>query len=170
MERTAETEKAAKNPWRKEKTRKAATNLRGQAKEDKGNRYKGDLSTLVDDEWGLDRGRGLHLLHNIGGFWTQWRRELREGYQTGWFFGKIPNGLWPSPHFRKIMLQIFLWWIWSNICKEVRGPDSMKRLHMISRDGDHSEGWGLGVNCRLEPILEFIRFGTLTCPLDCCDY
>ena len=26
--------------------------------------------------------------------------------------------------------------------KEVRGPDSMKCMHVISRDGDHSEGWG----------------------------
>ena len=46
----------------------------------------------------------------------------------------------------------------------------MKCMHSISRDGDHSEGWGLGVNCRLEPILEFIRFGTLTRPLDWYDY
>ena len=26
--------------------------------------------------------------------------------------------------------------------KEVRGPDSMKCMYMISRDRDHSEGWG----------------------------
>ena len=37
-----------------------------------------------------------------------------------------------------------LQWIWSNICKEVRGPDSMKCMHMISRDRDHSEGWRWG--------------------------
>ena len=37
--------------------------------------------------------------------------ELRNGwrYQNGWFFGKIPNGLWPppSPRFRKVMLHFF---------------------------------------------------------------
>ena len=38
-----------------------------------------------------------------------WASALREGsrYQIGWIFGKIPNGLWPPPHFWKIMLQIF---------------------------------------------------------------
>ena len=30
------------------------------------------------------------------------------------------------------------------MCTEVRGPDSMKCMHIISRDGDHSEGWGRG--------------------------
>ena len=36
-------------------------------------------------------------------------RSLREGwcYQIGWIFRKNPNGLRPSPHFQKIMLQIF---------------------------------------------------------------
>ena len=31
------------------------------------------------------------------------------GYQNGWIFGKVPNGLWhPSPpHFQKIILQFF---------------------------------------------------------------
>ena len=28
------------------------------------------------------------------------------GYQVRWFFGKIPNGPWPPPHYWKIMLQI----------------------------------------------------------------
>ena len=28
---------------------------------------------------------------------------------------------------------------------------------MISRDRDHSEGWGVGVNCRLKPFQKFIR-------------
>ena len=40
----------------------------------------------------------------------RWNKVLREGsgYQIGWIFGKIPNGLWPlPPHFRKIILQIF---------------------------------------------------------------
>ena len=34
---------------------------------------------------------------------------LRDAYpfQNGWIFGKVPNGLWPPPHFRKVMLQIF---------------------------------------------------------------
>ena len=40
-------------------------------------------------------------------------------------------------------------------------------MHMISRD---SEGRGLGVNCRLEHFQKFIRFGTLTPPLDWYDY
>ena len=38
----------------------------------------------------------------------------------------------PPPHFWKIMLQIFLWWIWLHICTEVWGPDSMKCMHMPS--------------------------------------
>ena len=42
----------------------------------------------------------------------------------------------------------------------------MKCVHMISRDRDHSEGRGLGVNGRLEPFKKFIRFGTLTTPLE----
>ena len=66
---------------------------------------------------------------------------IRDGwlYQIGWIFGKIPNGLWPTlPHFWMILLQ-FLWWIWLHICKEVWGPDSMKCMHMFSRDKDHSD-------------------------------
>ena len=43
-------------------------------------------------------------------------------------------------------------------------------MHMISRDWDHSEGWAVGVNCRLEPFQKFIRFGNVTHPLDCYDY
>ena len=31
----------------------------------------------------------------------------RSGDQNGWFFGKVPNVLWPLPHFRKIILQFF---------------------------------------------------------------
>ena len=60
----------------------------------------------------------------------------------------------------------FLWQIWLHICKEVWWPDSMKCMHMISRDRDHSEGWGVGVNCRLEPFWKFIRFGNVTRPLE----
>ena len=50
--------------------------------------------------------------------------------------------------------------MWTNIGKEVRGPDSMKCMHMISRDRDHYEGRRLGVNGRLEPSRKFIRFGS----------
>ena len=46
----------------------------------------------------------------------------------------------------------------------------MKCMYMISRDRDHSEGQGVGVNCRLEPFQKFIHFGTLTRPLDWYDY
>ena len=46
-------------------------------------------------------------------------------------------------------------------CKQVWEPDSMKCMHMISRDRNHSEGQGVGVNCRLEPFQKFICFGTL---------
>ena len=42
----------------------------------------------------------------------------------------------------------------------------MHALHMISRDRDHSEGRGVGVNGRLEHFRKFIHFGTLTRPLD----
>ena len=46
----------------------------------------------------------------------------------------------------------------------------MKWMHMIFRDKDHTEGQGVGVNGRLEPFQKFIRFGTLTRPLDWYDY
>ena len=39
----------------------------------------------------------------------------------------------------------------------------MKCMHMISRGGDHSEGWGVGVN--LDLFQKFIRFGSGTLPL-----
>ena len=45
-------------------------------------------------------------------------------------------------------------------------PNSMKCMHMISRDGDHSEGRGVGVNGRLQHFRKFLHFGTLTRPLD----
>ena len=41
----------------------------------------------------------------------------------------------------------------------------MECLHMISRDGGHSEGWEVGVNVLLEPFQKFIYFDTLTRPL-----
>ena len=34
-----------------------------------------------------------------------------------------------------------------------------EQLLMISRDRDHSEGRGVGVNCCLVPFRKFIRFG-----------
>ena len=68
------------------------------------------------------------------------------------------------------MLQIFIMDMVEYIYKKVRGPDSMKCMHMISRDGDHSEGWGVGVNCCLEPFRKFISFGTLARPKDWYDY
>ena len=35
--------------------------------------------------------------------------SLRDAFPfpNGWIFGKVPNGLWPPPHFRKVMLQFF---------------------------------------------------------------
>ena len=33
---------------------------------------------------------------------------------------------------------------------QVRGPDSMKSMHMISRDRDHSEGWEWGSTAVLD--------------------
>ena len=63
-----------------------------------------------------------------------------------------------TPHpliFVKLCCKFFIG-IWSNICKEVRGPDSIKCMHMISRDRDHSEGRGLGVSGPLEPFWKFI--------------
>ena len=72
-------------------------------------------------------------------------------------FRKNSKRLSTPPHliFGKLCCN-FLQWIWSNICKEVRGPDSMKSMHMISRDREHSEGltvvWNLSENsCVLVP-------------------
>ena len=48
-------------------------------------------------------------------------------YQIGWFFGKNPNGLRTRLIFGKLCC-------------------NMKCMHKISRDRDHSEGWGVGVN------------------------
>ena len=44
----------------------------------------------------------------------------------------------------------------------------MKRIHMISRDTDHSEGrgWGSTAVWNLSEVQKFIRFGILTSPLD----
>ena len=40
---------------------------------------------------------------------TTKRRRIRDEwrYQNGWIFGKVPNGLWPPPHFWKNTLQYF---------------------------------------------------------------
>ena len=46
----------------------------------------------------------------------------------------------------------------------------MKCMHMISRNREHSEGQGVGVNCRLESFRKFICFGTMTRPLAGYDY
>ena len=94
----------------------------------------------------------------------------RSRYQIGWIFGKIPNGLWPNPPHFINYIAIFLYWIWLHICKDVWGPDSMTCKYMISRDRDHSEAWGVGVNCRLELLRKFIQFGSVTCPLSWYDY
>ena len=40
----------------------------------------------------------------------------------------------------------------------------MKCMH-ISRDGDYSPEWGLGVKCHMEPFRKFISFGTVSRPL-----
>ena len=76
------------------------------------------------------------------------------------------NSIQPSipPSFSENYFAIFLWQIWVHICEKVWWPDSMKCMHMISRDRDHSEGWGVGVNCCLEPFRKFIRFGCVTHP------
>ena len=47
--------------------------------------------------------------------------------------------------------------------KKVRGPDSMKCIHMISRDRDHSKSGG-GGQVLLEPFRKFIWFGTAILP------
>ena len=57
----------------------------------------------------------------------------------------------------------------SNICKEVRGPDSVKSMHMISRDRNR-ECQGVGVNGHLGPFRKFISFSTFTRPMDWYDY
>ena len=50
--------------------------------------------------------------------------------------------------------------------QEDRGPDSMKCMHMISRDRDHPERRGVGVNGLLGHFRKSIRFDTLARPLD----
>ena len=76
------------------------------------------------------------------------------------------------PHFRKIMLHFFNNGYGRIYARRYKGQIvwKLKFMHMISRDGDHSEGWRVGVSCRLEPFRKFIRFGTLTRPLDWYDY
>ena len=59
------------------------------------------------------------------------------------FLEKFYTGFDPPFIFGNLCFN-FLKWIWLNICKEVREPDSMICMHIISRDRDHSEGWGVG--------------------------
>ena len=58
-----------------------------------------------------------YLIHSGGLFfkrmsrvqinWKSMTKVRMDNIQNGWFFGKVPNGLWPPPHhFRKIMLRI----------------------------------------------------------------
>ena len=75
-------------------------------------------------------------------------------YQIGWIFGKIQMSFHPP----------------SNIGKDVRGPDSKKCMHKISRERDHSEWRGVGVDGCLEPFQKFIRLGSVIGPLDWYDY
>ena len=58
----------------------------------------------------------------------------------------------------------------SNIGKDVRGPVSKKCMHKISRERDHSEWRGLGVDGCLETFQKFIRLGSVIGPLDWYDY
>ena len=47
-----------------------------------------------NDEFDIFLNQGSNVMVRVG-----WLRQI------GWSFGKIPNGLQPPPHFRKIMLQ-----------------------------------------------------------------
>ena len=63
------------------------------------------------------------------------------------FSEKIPTAFDPSPpNFRKIIFQFFTMdmdaYRQGGKLPQVIGQDSMKCMHMISRDRDHSEGWG----------------------------
>ena len=53
------------------------------------------------------------MLSHIAASWSGLRLNKKKspkdpgsGYQIGWIFGKIPDGLWPPSHFQKIILQI----------------------------------------------------------------
>ena len=48
----------------------------------------------------------------------------------------------PTSFSENYVANLLQWICWSNICKEVRVPDSIRCMHTISRDRDHSEGWG----------------------------
>ena len=53
--------------------------------------------------------------------------KVREGsrYQIGWFFGKIPDGLWPPPHFWKIIVYIIFYNGYGRIYARRHRPDSI---------------------------------------------
>ena len=98
--------------------------------------------------WVKLRSRDTHILTfrsktKNKSFW----RGLREGsgYQIGWIFREIPNGLRspPSLIFGKLCC-IFYDRYGCIYARRYEWPDSMKCMHMISRDRDHSEGWGWG--------------------------
>ena len=88
---------------------------------------------------------------------------VRDGsrYQNGQIFGKVPNGLWPPPlMFQKLYCNFYyngykaFKSCWTK-CKYVWGPDSIKYMHMISRERDQFQGrwrrvwdWGVWVNFR----------------------
>ena len=48
----------------------------------------------------------LTMFHRSSCKCGEWVRDGSR-YQIRWIFGKVPNGLWPPPHFRKVTLQIF---------------------------------------------------------------
>ena len=86
-----------------------------------------------------------------------------KNFRNVYWHGKTHSAM----DYGRLRWAIFLSWIWSNTCKDVQGPGSMKCMHMIFRDRDHSEG--RGVNGHLEPFRKFIRFGSVTRPLHCYD-
>ena len=81
--------------------------------------------------------------------------NLRGGwlYRIGWILGKIPNGLRPPTPliFGKLCCNFFRVDMVAYICKEAWWPDSMKCMHMISRNGTilTGEGWGSTAVCNL---------------------
>ena len=73
-----------------------------------------------------------------------WLRE-RWLFQIRWIFKKTKRPSTPPPYFRKIMLQIFNNGYGRIYARRYEGQIVwMKGMHMISRDGDYSEGWSRG--------------------------
>ena len=73
-----------------------------------GYKHKAELTRKQPKGWCYKKPRHIFLgtYPTYNDFWKNFC--LREGwlYKIGWFFGKVPNGPWPSPyHFRKIILQ-----------------------------------------------------------------